>query len=303
MREQLRLSRDRKVAPLGIYQASRKRWIPSIRNSLGLPAGVTCPGRTTFCESCYGVKSEQSAGVLSALERNLDLLLAAGSIDAMTELLDDAVTSFVRSAWRARLDLRDFIFRIHWDGDFFSDDYAWAWRLAIEAHPEVRFWCYTRSFIEDLDVVPILVDLPNLNLYLSVDKENAPRAAGVLARWPQVHAALCADTEANTRELTVNRRSVACPENIGRVQLMTDGRGACATCRLCVDGVVDVRFLSTHPRVSAVAVRVAITTATPRCANPECSNGVQRPPGLGRPPLYCCTRCRHRAAYLRARSR
>lgn len=300
---ELRLSRDRKVAPVGSFQASRARWIPTIRNSLGLPAGDSCPGRTGFCVSCYGVRSEQSAGVLGALRANHALLLEAETIGAMHELLDRAVSRFVRSARRMGLPPEDLLFRIHWDGDFYSEDYACAWGLTIHAHPEVRFWAYTRSFTDEVDVVPILDGLPNLALYLSVDAENAARAGEVLAAWPYARAALCADVEEKARDLLPGRRSVACPENVGRVALMTDGRGACATCRLCPDAVVDVRFLTKHPRVGALPVAVPVTIATPRCANPECSNGVRRPGGLGRPPSFCSVRCRHRAAYLRREAR
>ena len=301
----LTLSRDRKAAPSGTYQPKYDRWVPSIRNSLGLAAGASCPGRTEFCVSCYGIQSEQSAGVRSAMRRNLDALLEAGSIEGMTRLLDEAVDGFAAHADRKRLPAADRLFRIHWDGDFFSEDYARAWRRVLLRHLDIQFWAYTRSFTPEVNVVPILARLPNLELYLSVDRYNHDRAAAVLEEWPSVHAALCADTEAHARALLPDRRSVACPENIGRVSLMSEGRGACTNCRLCVDGAVDVRFLTTNGRgVIRTPVSLAAFPAnTTRCASPECDNGVPHFGGVGRPHQFCSTKCRHRAAYLRRTER
>lgn len=298
----LTLSRDRKVSPRGTFQESRNRWVPTVRNSFGLPAGVSCPGRTEFCRSCYGVLSEQSAGVLPSLQRNFELLQEAGTEDRMVALLDDAVWTFDRAAKRTKLAEEDRVFRIHWDGDFFSLDYARAWRRVILSYPGIQFWVYTRSFTEELDVVPILAGLPNLELYLSVDRYNRDRAAVVLQQFPVVKAALCADVEANARAL-LPVRSVACPENVGRVGLMTNGRGACVTCRLCPDGTANIRFLTTHPRVaSRPPVSSQLANVGQRCANPECTSGVPRSGGRGRPARFCSTKCRLRVSYLRRRA-
>ena len=60
------------------------------------------------------------------------------------------------------------LFRIHWDGDFFNDEYAHTWRLVIEEQPDIQFWVYTRVKSAAL----ILKDIPNLSLYYSTDDEN-----------------------------------------------------------------------------------------------------------------------------------
>lgn len=305
MTGQLTLSRDRKVSPLGSWESKRNRWVPLVRNSLGLLAGDSCPGKTEFCQSCYGVSSEQSAGVRDAMKRNLDLLLEAeriGGMKRMAFLLDDAIRRFKHQARYHRLNASERIFRIHWDGDFFSEDYACAWGLTIQRHPGVRFWAYTRSFTTEVDVVPILAGLTNLELYLSIDKYNAERAKVVMTEWPYVHAALCADIEDNARDLLPGRRSVACPENIGRVGLMTDGVGACVTCRLCPEGIADIRFLTSHAKVTHLPQRTGVVLGERICASPECTNRVPAAAGRGAPLKFCCTRCRLRAAYLRRQS-
>jgi hypothetical protein len=304
----LELSKDRKVASGGYYQASRKRWIPAIKNSFGLPSGDSCPGRTEFCTSCYAERSERQPGVRSLVERNLDRLRSAGTVAAMAHLLVDAVGEYAEAARRHQVPMEDRIFRIHWDGDFFSTDYARAWRKAILAHPGIQFWAYTRSFTAEVNVVPHLVGLANLELYLSVDEHNAARAALVSDIWPAVKLALCAPTEDDARALMPGR-SVACPENVGRVPLMTDGRGACLTCRLCPDGIVNIRFLTKRGGNHHVGRRSPVRLASPSvsliatdgtCGSPECGEPVRERSGdRGRRPKFCSEMCRHRAAYLR----
>ena len=41
----------------------------------------------------------------------------------------------------------DKLFRIHWDGDFFSDLYAAAWKETILANPDVQFWVDRKSVV------------------------------------------------------------------------------------------------------------------------------------------------------------
>ena len=60
------------------------------------------------------------------------------------------------------------LFRIHWDGDFFNDTYAYAWKTVIDNNTDVQFWVYTRVKSAAL----ILKDISNLSLYYSTDDEN-----------------------------------------------------------------------------------------------------------------------------------
>jgi hypothetical protein len=299
---ELHLSFDRKVSPAATYQASRNRWIPTIPNSFGLPSGDSCPGMTSFCAACYASGSEQSAGVRELVERNLRLLRDAGTVDAMFVLLDRMVGRYVDHADRAGVPPGQRMFRIHWDGDFFSTGYAAAWATVIARHPDIAFWCYTRSFAPPVDVVPTLAGIENLALYLSVDADNAAAAQAQTVAHPDVRVALCAVDYETARGLIPPRDQtpVVCPENAGRIGLSnSDGVGACVTCRLCPDDRRDILFSTSH--VESVAIPVAAPVrvrTTPNgvalgtvCRNPACDTFVPRRPGRGRPRLYCDT-CR-----------
>lgn len=220
-------------------------YVSSIDNSFGLPAGRSCPGATPFCASCYALNSERySNNVSIAMAHNLELLLRAKTQQGMEALLGEALDRFRRQFDRTGLPERDRIFRIHWDGDFFSKDYALAWRAVIAHNPDVAFWTYTRSFVGVLNVVPALAGLENLALYLSVDEHNW-RAAHEVAETYDVRLALCGDDFRSARELGFDDGSkpIVCPENKGTLPLMNDkGRGACAECRLCIVGNRDIIF-------------------------------------------------------------
>lgn len=250
------VSSDRKVAD-AVRVASTKQTVRT-PNAFGLPAVVSCPGATETCSSiCYAANLERVFRAAGALVlRNWHALQTMGDdIDAMATWLGDMVANYVALATKRGEHL---LFRIHWDGDFYSVAYAAAWALVCNRFPMVRFWAYTRSFGRAVNVVPTLADIPNLTLYLSVDEHNADDAVPVLAEFPAVHAAVLADTADDAADLLqrIGRgRAPICPENVGRMPLVTDpdrrsrpaavgttGRGACAACRLCVDGVADVRF-------------------------------------------------------------
>jgi hypothetical protein len=261
------LSRDRKVSPISRERKwhGRTLWVPMIRNSFGLPAGETCPGMTEFCESCYAAPTErQWPGVRDGMVTNLRLLQEAearGGVQGMATLLDEAVDTWWRQVMRHKLTRAQRVFRIHWDGDFYSTAYASAWRLVMEDYPEARFWCYTRSFTEACNVVPILATLPNLSLYLSVDAENEERAHLIRQAWPTVRYALCAEDYEGGRRLAegqpfYGQAPVVCPENRGGVPLVTDGVGACVPCQLCIVGKRDVLFSTSHVEQSPKGVPI-----------------------------------------------
>lgn len=248
--KQLHLTLDRKVSPDGWYQSRRARWVPTVPNSFGLPAGLSCPGKTEFCNDCYAVNSENSKGVKEAMQKNWDLLQEAGTIEGMTELLIDVVARYSKTADTKGIPSDQRMFRIHWDGDFFSKDYAQAWANTVRAFPEINFWVYTRSFVEPVDVLPQIVGIPNLAVFLSTDKYNVDAAHEMLERYPgQLQLAACSDNNIESRELVRGRRAVECPENIGKLALMEKrkdgsgrGAGACVTCDLCPGHKADILF-------------------------------------------------------------
>lgn len=249
----LKLSNDRKVSPLSRWEAGQKRWAPVVPNAFGLSAGPegSCPGATEFCKGCYAANLERafpSAGRLVA--GNLEALRACGSnVSAMVALLADMMDRFEAACVKA--DKRagrtvERVFRIHWDGDFYSAQYAAAWAIVIRQRPQVRFWAYTRSF----DYVSQLAGLDNLTLYLSVDEFNAAAAQETLAANPWVLLALCGETWDDTEVLAhkvAGRNAPKCPELTGRTDLVSpEGVGACVTCGLCIRGTNNVRFAIKH---------------------------------------------------------
>lgn len=226
-------SQDRKV--------SVHHGIKDLGNSFGLPAAVSCPGMTSVCgKVCYARKIERMPylkAVRDNLAHNWESLNGA-TLAEMVRLIDEMICEFVRECDRRGKDKK---FRIHWDGDFFSLDYAIAWATVISVHKDVQFWAYTRSF----DFVGAFTNLSNLSLYLSVDKENIEKAKVTRRAFPFVRWAYLDDTMDAAAEIMkeeTGRPGAACPENIGRIPLITGKQGACISCNLCVKGEVNVRF-------------------------------------------------------------
>jgi hypothetical protein len=239
----LRRSKDRKVAA-DVTASGGIR----IANAFGLPAGQnnSCPGATSICEKvCYAGKLETIyKGVRNVVLDNF-VQLRDTDFHGQVRLLDEMITEFVAECDKKNGTKK---FRIHWDGDFFSLDYARAWAVVIERHPDVQFWVYTRSFIPAINVVPILAGIPNLALYLSVDRDNLEYAKAVRKEYRTVRWAFLGESNESTKRdmLSMNDRPGAiCPENVKRIELITPDGGACISCDLCVMGKADVRFAVT----------------------------------------------------------
>lgn len=217
----------------------------NIANAFGIPAGVSCPGMTSFCEKiCYARKLEKIyRGVSKSVIANFETLLYADyldGMDGMESLLFDMILEFDKECDRKGAEKK---FRIHWDGDFFSRDYAAAWHNVIMVFPAIQFWVYTRSFTDETNVIDILADLPNLTLYLSADPVNIDLANKVAAEYPTVFIATVADTFAEAREtIAGDRKAYNCPENGKRIPLISDKGSACVRCGICIDGRGDVLF-------------------------------------------------------------
>lgn len=225
----LKRTKDRKVTNL-----VTKGGNPSIANSFGLPAGkaYSCPGATKFCESiCYAGKLEKIyKGVKTVLLHNWELLYGAGYSDTVA-LLDSMITEF-----ESECDRKDApkLFRIHWDGDFFSDQYTKAWAETIQNHPNTRFWVYTRVYT----AAAMLQGLDNLSLYFSADKDNLTTARA--AQDIGIKIAYVGRTFAEGKEVFV--RSTKCPENNKALPLISERGSACVACGLCIDERKNVLF-------------------------------------------------------------
>ena len=236
----LKRSNDRKVA----NAVSPNGKTPTIANTFGLPAGkaYSCPGATSICESvCYAGKLEKVyKGVKATLLHNWELLRNA-DMDTMLLLIDEMIVDFVNDCEKKDAPK---LFRIHWDGDFFNDTYAYAWKTVINNYPDIQFWVYTRVKSAAL----ILKGTANLSLYYSTDDENKDIAEDLRTNHEGIRLAYLGKTFALTqdkmKELT-GKVGAKCPENNKSIPLISTNGSACVSCGLCVYGKADVRFSAT----------------------------------------------------------
>ena len=232
----LKRSNDRKVA----NAVSPNGKTPTIANTFGLPAGknYSCPGATSVCESvCYAGKLERVyKGVRENLIHNWNLLKDADH-NTMESLIQDMINDF-----KADCDKRNApkLFRIHWDGDFFSDEYAFVWKHIVLNNPDVKFWVYTRV----ASAANILKDIDNLSLYYSTDSENKDIAIK-LNKDTGIKLAYLADTfaigQADMKAM-IGKVGAKCPENKKAIPLIDKEGSACVKCSLCVDNKADIVF-------------------------------------------------------------
>lgn len=234
----LKMSKDRKVAN-GTNRAGTQAIIP---NTFGLPAGsnYSCGGMTEVCEEiCYANNLERAfPSVRKNMLHNWELLKDADA-SAAFGLLDAMMEEFVQQSKKRDLPL---LFRIHWDGDFHSEDYVQAWIDIVRTYGNVTFWVYTRQAFAAVALHK--AKLPNLALYFSTDRANAP-VGKMLRKTYGIRLAYLADTFAEGAEVLrdiTGKPGAMCPENAGRIDLINTDGSACSRCRLCVDGKADIRF-------------------------------------------------------------
>ena len=231
-------SKDRKVT----NAVSPNGKTATIANTFGLPAGkaYSCPGATTVCESvCYAGKLEKIfPSVKVNLLHNWDLLKDADGV-TMSTLLNEMIDEFIVDCEKKNAEK---LFRIHWDGDFFNDTYAMAWREVILNYPTVQFWVYTRVSSAAL----ILKGIQNLSLYFSADSENIKTAVDLKLNNGIRMAYLAksfAIGQADIKEM-IGKPSAKCPENNKQIPLISTKGSACVSCSLCVYSKSDIIFSS-----------------------------------------------------------
>lgn len=130
-------------------------------------------------------------------------------------------------------------FRIHWDGDFFNEEYVRAWLTVIDNNKDVQFWVYTRVKSAALMLQP----LSNLSLYFSADDDNKSDAEQLAKQGIKI--AYLADTfdEARERMMEITGKpGAACPEQTRQIPLISKSGGACYTCGLCIHNKANIRF-------------------------------------------------------------
>jgi hypothetical protein len=232
-------SKDRKVANLVTPNGKQA----SIANTFGLPAGkaYSCPGATSVCESvCYAGKLEK---VFPTVKKNLlhnwELLKDADH-DTMEALLSEMINDFRNDCVKRNAKM---LFRIHWDGDFFNDEYAFAWKHVILNNPDIQFWVYTRV----KSAAVMLKGIDNLSLYYSTDSENKTIGIGLKTDHGIRLAYLAknfAIGQADMKALT-NKPGAKCPENLKAIPLISQKGSACVSCGLCVYSKADIVFSAT----------------------------------------------------------
>jgi len=247
------VAKGNSVRPDGEYFVAKEP------NSFGIPAVDTCPGKTECCEQdCYAIEAEQRTATHEKLQHNYEALLNADTAEGQTEVIRGLISKY--SVQADKLGIPKLAaseigeketkrrFRIHWSGDFYSPEYAQAWRNVIEENPDIQFFVYTRSFQPDVNVVPILSGIDNLDLFLSVDKDNVDRAFEVLAENSDVRVAYLVDYYEDAEELRAKLgrtkdmgfREFACPENMRhatgarKLPVVSEKGGACSRCTYCI---------------------------------------------------------------------
>ena len=232
-------SKDRKVT----NAVSPNGKTATIANTFGLPAGkdFSCPGATSVCESvCYAGKLEKLfPGVKTNLLHNWDLLKDA-DYETMVSLLNEMIVDFKKDCDKKNAD---YLFRIHWDGDFFNDTYTYAWKQVIMDNDTVQFWVYTR--VESAAVM--LKDITNLSLYYSTDSEN--KAIGIGLKTDHgIRLAYLAKNfligQADMKAIT-GKPGAKCPENLKAIPLISTKGSACVSCKLCIFEKSDIVFSAT----------------------------------------------------------
>lgn len=229
-------SKDRKVA--NQVNAGGKQ--ATMANTFGLPSGVafSCPGATSVCEKiCYAGNLERVfKGVRNVLLSNWEQLNACGFAGKVS-LLGEMIVEFVEECDKRNAEK---LFRIHWDGDFFNEEYTKAWAVVILSNPDVQFWAYTRSDF----AIPLLIDLPNLSLYFSADEANKDLAIALKKTYGVKLAYLAKDfaTGKSDFEQLQEKSAIPCPENNKKISMISTKGSACVLCSQCVFNRNDILF-------------------------------------------------------------
>jgi hypothetical protein len=190
-----------------------------------LPAGSlwSCPGASGACDAslrggaCYARPDTHKGTFGQAATRRMyatNWALVSGENQDCQTFCDSMVAFIGRlNANRRRCG----VVRVHTSGDFHSAPYVDAWVRVADAHPDVRFFAYTRSWAVP-SLVPALDNLralPNFTVWASTDSTMAPAPNG----WPEA-------TIVGPRFRDTPPGYARCPEQTGR-------RASCSDCGLC----------------------------------------------------------------------
>ena len=197
----------------------------------GLPEdGGTCPGATTGEGGCLWSKNEKGAPTCYAkkIQRiypSLTKVLNTNTAAVTNKSFDELVITLRNTVIKFLLNNKGGkqVFRLHVSGDFFSLEYAKAWAYVMKEWPLVKFWAYTRSYTEEINVVPIFAGIINMSLYISVDPQNKARGLEVYNQYKQfTNIGIAALGETVVEGI----RFIPCPELAKKVN-------NCGACKLC----------------------------------------------------------------------
>lgn len=200
--------------------------------------GGTCPGSSDECEAiCYAKRVVMNVPVWDVWRLNSQ----PGEMVQATIGGDDYYERYELPTLPTGAKL----VRIHVSGDFDTVAYVRAWLRLVQAHPDVKFWGYTRSWrVEELSFhLRALRDQPNVQLFASIDESiNEMPHPDWRRAWIDGDGRLVG--EGANRHVMSSRtgqieRNVAfvCPEERGI-------KASCAACGYCIDGQRnDVIFL------------------------------------------------------------
>ncbi len=202
----------------------------------GLPKnGGTCTGATTGNGGCCNVedgKKRQTCYVAKIIQiykavgtRLMDNtnLLKDKTQPEMEEILESTVLEFLKK--NKSTDKQPQHFRLHWSGDFWSEEYTKAWANVMGKFPYIRFWVYTRSH----DCVQHLVNVQNVAIYISIDPINIDSGYKIYEQFKQHNNVGLAFMGNNA---PTDKKYVVCPEVSGKIKNTSD-QGACSKCKLC----------------------------------------------------------------------
>lgn len=204
--------------------------------SFGLPAVITCPGKTETCSggttpSCYATRGLFR---MESVSRPKMENFVIGHREDFYKLL-------VQDLWFFNPDS---IIRIHDAGDFFDAEYTDHWYKVCRKHKDRRFYFYTRSWrIKPIfKVLQKFNLLPNVRVWYSVDADTGkPQnvADNVRLCWFQKHEhdipTFPVDLVFRDRQLRKKKKireggALICPVENG---VKTKTKFDCFQCKIC----------------------------------------------------------------------
>ena len=122
------------------YLQLGNRKLPKTTAIWNLPSGITCPGKTTWCnKNCYAKKAEKLYPQVLPF-RNNNLKLAKSNKFYET----------IKAEIQCLVDNKKInTIRVHESGDFFNQDYLDVWFLLAYDFPQLTFYAYTKSWMLD----------------------------------------------------------------------------------------------------------------------------------------------------------